>query len=217
MTPIEQAKAALEFIQHLHSCEDEGMASGQPTKEDYLKAREITDDALSALSTIEGSAESNLTEEFSHWFDSEELNAMAVAVSELRWNNGTRQSIACSEAIIGILNSRLSHPSPSPSVDEVEQKRKDICKRIIEKWGDEVQINKIQEEALELALVLNQRNCPTKDPKAMEDALYDELADMKIMMMQVDMLFDTERIDKRVQFKFDRVVAKHLTKAITRS
>ena len=54
MTPIEQAKAALEFIQHLHSCEDEGMASGQPSKEDYLKAREITDDALSALSTIEG-------------------------------------------------------------------------------------------------------------------------------------------------------------------
>jgi hypothetical protein len=57
MTPIEQAKAALEFIQHLHSCEDEGMASGQPSKEDYLKAREITDDALSALSTIEGSGE----------------------------------------------------------------------------------------------------------------------------------------------------------------
>jgi len=57
MTPIEQAKAALGFIQHLHSCEDEGMASGQPSKEDYLKAREITDDALSALSTIEGSGE----------------------------------------------------------------------------------------------------------------------------------------------------------------
>lgn len=57
MTPIEQAKAALKFIQHLHACEDEGMASGQPSKEDYLKAREITDDALSALSTIEGSGE----------------------------------------------------------------------------------------------------------------------------------------------------------------
>ena len=54
MTPTEQAKAALEFIQHLHSCEDEGMASGQPSKEDCLKAREITDEALSALSTIEG-------------------------------------------------------------------------------------------------------------------------------------------------------------------
>ena len=57
MKQIEQAKAALKFIQHLHTCEDEGMASGQPSKEDYLKAREITDEAisaLSALSTIEG-------------------------------------------------------------------------------------------------------------------------------------------------------------------
>ena len=57
MTPIEQAKAALEFIQHLHSCEDEGMASGQPSRDDYLKARDLTDSALSSLSTIEGSAE----------------------------------------------------------------------------------------------------------------------------------------------------------------
>jgi hypothetical protein len=51
MTPIEQAKAALKFIQHLHACEDEGMASGQPSKEDYLKAHEITDDARAFLST----------------------------------------------------------------------------------------------------------------------------------------------------------------------
>ena len=88
--------------------------------------------------------------------------------------------------------------------------QKSICKRIIRKWGAPVQINKIQEEALELALVLNQRNCPTKDAEAMEVALYDELADMKIMMMQADLLFDADRIAERVQYKFDRVVLKHL-------
>lgn len=90
------------------------------------------------------------------------------------------------------------------------ENHKSICKRIIEKWGREAQINKIQEEALELALALSQRNCPTKDPKAVEDALYDELADMKIMMMQAELLFDAERIAKRVQYKLDRVVSKHL-------
>lgn len=89
---------------------------------------------------------------------------------------------------------------------------KSICNRIIEKWGREVQINKIQEEALELALVLNQRNCPTKNQKTMDAALYDELADMKIMMMQADLLFDANRIAERVQYKFDRVVSKHLGK-----
>lgn len=85
-----------------------------------------------------------------------------------------------------------------------------ICRRIIAKWGAETQVNKIQEEALELALVLNQRNCPTKDAQQLEDALYDELADMKIMMMQADILFDSKRIEERVQYKFDRVIAKHL-------
>jgi NTP pyrophosphatase (non-canonical NTP hydrolase) len=84
-------------------------------------------------------------------------------------------------------------------------------KAIITKWGRDTQVNKIQEEALELALVLNQRNCPTKDPAKMEEALYDELADMKIMMMQADILFDAERINERVAYKFDRVTKKHLT------
>ena len=34
---------------------------------------------------------------------------------------------------------------------------KEILQKAIDKWGKETQINKIQEEALELALVLNQR------------------------------------------------------------
>ena len=89
-----------------------------------------------------------------------------------------------------------------------------ICKRIIEKWGSDVQINKIQEEALELALIINQRNCPTKDPEEMEAKLYDELADMKIMMMQAELLFDAKKIEERVQFKFQRVLHKHLNELI---
>ena len=79
------------------------------------------------------------------------------------------------------------------------------------KLGYVTQINKIQEEALELSLILNQRNCPTKDPEQMEASLYDELADMKIMMAQAEMLFDADRINERVKFKLDKLQSKYLS------
>lgn len=43
---------------------------------------------------------------------------------------------------------------------------------------------KIQEEALELALAINNRSIPTKDQEKVAANIYEELADMKIMMMQ---------------------------------
>lgn len=88
---------------------------------------------------------------------------------------------------------------------------KEILQKAIDKWGRDTQINKIQEEALELALVLNQRNCPTKDIDLMESNLYDELADMKIMMAQAEILFDAGRIDERVQFKLERLQSKYFS------
>jgi len=88
---------------------------------------------------------------------------------------------------------------------------KEILHKAIEKWGRDTQINKIQEEALELSLVLNQRNCPTKDIEQMESSLYDELADMKIMMAQAEILFDADRINKRVKFKLEKLQSKYLT------
>lgn len=88
---------------------------------------------------------------------------------------------------------------------------KEILKKAIDKWGRDTQVNKIQEEALELSLALNQRNCPTKDPEQMESNLYDELADMKIMMAQAEILFDADRINERVKFKLDKLRAKYFT------
>ncbi len=113
MTPIEQAKAALEFIQHLHSCEDEGMASGQPSKEDYLKAREITDDALSALSTIEGSAEPvALSDE-----DFERMDDAFMRDGYPDHHTGTR--IGRTHYMMWLRDKGHLKTSPSISVDEV--------------------------------------------------------------------------------------------------
>lgn len=80
---------------------------------------------------------------------------------------------------------------------------------IIEKWGAEVQINKIQEEALELALALNHMNCPTKIASQVEANIYEELADMKIMMAQAEIIFDKSRIDALVKIKLERLRSKY--------
>jgi len=82
---------------------------------------------------------------------------------------------------------------------------KEIFQKAIDKWGKEAQINKIQEEALELALALNKRKCPTKDIEQIEENLYDELADMKIMLAQAEIIFDADRINERVKFKLDKL------------
>ena len=81
-----------------------------------------------------------------------------------------------------------------------------IYAQIINRFGREVQINKIQEEALELALVLNQMNCPTD----LTEELYGELADMKIMMAQAEILFDKQKIDRMVEFKLNQFKEKYL-------
>lgn len=86
---------------------------------------------------------------------------------------------------------------------------KNLLKMAIAKWGRQVQIAKIQEEALELALILNQINCPTKDPLDMEANLYSELADMKIMMAQAELLFDADRINAIVALKLERLQVKY--------
>lgn len=81
-----------------------------------------------------------------------------------------------------------------------------IYVQIINRFGREVQINKIQEEALELALAL--MKCPTKGD--LTEELYGELADMKIMMAQAEILFDKQKIDQMVEFKLNRFKEKYL-------
>lgn len=84
-----------------------------------------------------------------------------------------------------------------------------VLENAITKWGIQNQIHKIQEEALELALVLNQSQCPTKDKNEMYEKIYDELADMAIMMEQAHLLFDSNKITERVNFKIKKMQTKY--------
>ena len=88
---------------------------------------------------------------------------------------------------------------------------KTIYHKIIERFGRETQINKIQEEALELALAINQSKCPTKQNKDWEAAIISEIADMKIMLAQAEILYSKERIDAVVKMKLEKVETKYLS------
>ena len=57
MSTTAEIREALEWMQHLWCCEDEGMASGQPTAMDYQKARDLVDHALAILADTEGQQE----------------------------------------------------------------------------------------------------------------------------------------------------------------
>lgn len=46
---MDKIRKALEAVNHIFMCEDEGMASGQPTKDEYIEARELVAAALAEL------------------------------------------------------------------------------------------------------------------------------------------------------------------------
>ena len=89
-------------------------------------------------------------------------------------------------------------------------KNENIYQEIINHFGADTQIDKIQEEAQELALVLHQMKCPTKNKTELLEQVYSELADMTIMLRQARLLFDSEKIDYFVKYKLQKCQDKYL-------
>lgn len=84
-------------------------------------------------------------------------------------------------------------------------------RNLIKLHGRDAAIDKIQEEAQELGLALHQLKCPTKtDKKKQLDDVYGELADMKIMMRQAEMLFSKKKINRLVNQKLQKKRDKYL-------
>ena len=76
----------------------------------------------------------------------------------------------------------------------------EIDKKLLEQAQREM----VVEEALELGLAVMKLRRSGKPEERMEAAI-DEVADMKIMVAQSEILFNKEAIDKRVEFKMDRL------------
>ena len=86
-----------------------------------------------------------------------------------------------------------------------------IIKALLKKFGKQAAIDKIQEEAQELALALHQYKCITKNNKERRlNDIYEELADMKIQLRNAEMIFSRKKINKLVNKKLAEKAKKHL-------
>jgi len=74
---------------------------------------------------------------------------------------------------------------------------------VIKKYGPIKQTWKIHEECLELAQAV--ADYSQHDSNENYDALIDEIADVKIMMKQTELMFSREDIQKRIDFKLERL------------
>ncbi len=85
----------------------------------------------------------------------------------------------------------------------------ELLKAAINKWGIEVQKKKIKEEAMEFALAVEQSECPTKDQELAQQRIYEELADLQIVMQYVPLLYNQNKLDRIKEMKIKKFKAKY--------
>lgn len=81
-----------------------------------------------------------------------------------------------------------------------------LMQRIIETYGENAQVDKVIEEMSELTkALLKHRRAPEKErAKAMEDII-DELADVRITVREMELLFQCEgAVEERINYKLKR-------------
>ena len=83
-----------------------------------------------------------------------------------------------------------------------------ILDEAIEKWGINAQCEMIIEECIELALALQKLKRMRGDYKEKYNAVIDEIADVKIMIVQAQKIFNSDAINKRVDFKMNRLTER---------
>ena len=88
---------------------------------------------------------------------------------------------------------------------------KNIYEQAIERWGEEHQIKKIQEECLELALVINNMDCTTKSKAESYRNFISECADVAIMLRQAELIIGKKTLDCEIENKLIKL-QKHLDK-----
>ena len=79
----------------------------------------------------------------------------------------------------------------------------EILKKAIDQFGFENQTEMIKEECLELALALQKLKRNPCDINV--DNVIDEIADVSIMIEQANIMFPTDLIQKRIEYKIDRL------------
>ena len=82
---------------------------------------------------------------------------------------------------------------------------KNTLQAAINRWGVASQLEMIEEECLELALALQKLKRLRGNKEEKMKAVIDEIADVKIMIQQAELLFNKALINARVDYKMNRL------------
>ena len=80
-----------------------------------------------------------------------------------------------------------------------------ILKRAIQIHGEDQQCEMIIEECIELALALQKLKRKRGDPEEKLKNVIDEIADVSVMIKQAQIIFDSEKIQERIDYKMNRL------------
>lgn len=80
-----------------------------------------------------------------------------------------------------------------------------ILQRAIDTWGVDAQCEMMLEECIELDMALQKMKRLRGDKQQKFNNLIDEIADNKIMLRQMELIFPIELINERVIFKMNRL------------
>ena len=84
-----------------------------------------------------------------------------------------------------------------------------ILTQAIDTFGTDSQVNKMVEESAELTVALMKLKQHFNEKN--KTAVIDEIADVKIMISQMQLLFGFDDVEKRIDFKMERL-AKRINK-----
>ena len=86
---------------------------------------------------------------------------------------------------------------------------KTILGMAIDKWGTSSQVGMLHEECLELALALHKLNSRAggrgQNNTLLLGNVYDELADVIIMVEQSKLIFNMNKVQERIDYKMNRL------------
>lgn len=90
------------------------------------------------------------------------------------------------------------------------EERNDLYKKAVEKWGEEAQFDQMVEEMGELIVAFNKlrraKNYKQQDMQSAIDNLFEEIADVKLCVEQMEWIFGKEKIDKVLQGKLEKFI-----------
>ena len=98
----------------------------------------------------------------------------------------------------------------SLEVNMERSERDKLYKQAVEKWGEDAQLNQMEEEMAELIVAINKfkraRDFVAQRKEGVMENLYEELADVKLCLEQMEYIFGEQKIDDMLDKKIIKFV-----------